>query len=94
MEEILAAVAVLDRLGGQEQCEIEILLAAHDVLRVAGRDDEALEMIRRAWQTLRPRARRITDEAVRERFMQRVPHNKRVEELWRASRRSESVEAD
>jgi len=86
VDEILAAVKVLDRLGGQEQCEIEILLAAHDILRVAERDEEALEMLRRVWNTLRPRARRISSDEVRESFMQRVPHNRRVEELWRASR--------
>ena len=85
VEQILAAVELLDKLGGQEQCEIEILLAAHDVLRVAGRREEALAMLSRAWQTLQQRAERITDEAVRESFMRRVPHNLRVAELRQAA---------
>jgi eukaryotic-like serine/threonine-protein kinase len=92
VKQILAAVELLDRLGGQEQCEIEILLTAHDVLRVAGRREEALAMLDRAWRTLQQRAERITDEAVRESFTRRVPHNLRVAELWQAAAADGEVE--
>ena len=75
------AVKVLERLGTHETYEIEILLTAHDALMAVDREDEATQMLRRAQHMLQKRADRISDEEVRNSFMQKVPHNRRAREL-------------
>jgi len=80
VEHAQAAKQLLDGLGTHELYEIQILLAIHDALEAAGRGDEAREMLQRAGHVLRARARRIGDEALRERFLA-LPHNARVRSL-------------
>jgi len=78
-----AAVAVMDRLGGQEDDEIAILLAARDALRASGEEDGARDMLRRARATCEARAARIGDPEVRESYLSEVPQNRRALRLWR-----------
>jgi tetratricopeptide (TPR) repeat protein len=76
-----SAVQLVDRLGAQEQCEIEILLAAREVLSAAGHAEQAAEMLEQAQQRLESRAQRIDDAEIRQAFLERVPHHVRVREL-------------
>jgi hypothetical protein len=73
-----ASLALLDALGTQEQFEIEILLAVHDSLSLAGDAEGASQVRRRARDRLNVRADRITEPAIRESFLSAVPHNRRV----------------
>jgi hypothetical protein len=76
-------VALLEQLGPQEPYQIEILLTAHEVLAAAARQEEARELLSRAWEGLESRARRISDAEVRRSFLEDVPHNARVAKLWK-----------
>ncbi|MCZ7683414.1 MAG: hypothetical protein M5U28_33365 [Sandaracinaceae bacterium] len=74
-----ASIDLLDALGTQEQFEIEILLAAHDSLSLAGDEEDAAHLLRRASARLRARAERIADPAVRASFLEAVPHHRRLQ---------------
>ncbi len=79
-----AAVAFLDRFGTHEQHEVEILLAAHDAWRLAGRGDEAERALSQAQALLEARAGRISDPGAERSFRREVPHNRRVLKLCAA----------
>jgi tetratricopeptide (TPR) repeat protein len=72
------AVEIVQRLGDLEQCEIEVLLAAYDVLRIAGHDAEARETLARTRRRLELRCDKISDPEVRRSFRQNVPFHVRV----------------
>lgn len=82
VEQIQAAVRLLDQLGVQEEEEMDILLAAHLAHAAAGQPDEAGQMLVRAHQRLQTKAARISDEAVKASFLRDVPANREVATRW------------
>jgi tetratricopeptide (TPR) repeat protein len=79
-----AREAMLAALGGIEEGESAVLLVHAEALAAAGNTAAAMAAIAAARARLEARARRITDPARRESFLDRVPDNARTMELARA----------
>ena len=86
VERALSATALVEQLGGQEQCETEILLVAHEALAAAGRDEEARAVLEQAREGIERKAASISDEGVRRAFLEQVPHHVRVRRLFKGER--------
>jgi tetratricopeptide (TPR) repeat protein len=74
-------LARLGRLGGSCWNDIKLSVAATEVFLQAGLREEAQETTRAAGRLLRERMARFPEEAMRERYLTRVPHNARAFEL-------------
>jgi serine/threonine protein kinase/tetratricopeptide (TPR) repeat protein len=77
-------LARLAQLGGTCWYDIRMYLAAAEAHAQAGLHEEAQQSLKMAGQLLRQRAARIPDEAVRTRYLTRVPYNARVLERLRS----------
>ncbi|HEX2574083.1 MAG TPA: protein kinase [Polyangia bacterium] len=77
-------LARLEQLGGTCWHDIRMHLAAVQAYTQAELHEEARRVLGTAGQLLQQRAERIPDEAVRARYLTRVPYNARVLELLRS----------
>jgi tetratricopeptide (TPR) repeat protein len=76
-----AAIELLGRLQRIDEGEAYIRLAYAETLHATGDLEGARQAINDAWSRLLERAEKITDAAVRERFLSRVPENARTAQL-------------
>jgi tetratricopeptide (TPR) repeat protein len=81
LEHARAAEKLLDLLGTHELHEVEILLCIRNAYLATGHEAEAQDILKRAYRTLRFKARRIGDEEIREGYLA-LPHNAQVKALW------------
>jgi tetratricopeptide (TPR) repeat protein len=84
-EEALAAAseatALVEQLGGLEELEAVVPVALAEALAATGQRERARVVARKARSRLLERAERLTDPAMRARFMEVVPHHARCLEL-------------
>ncbi|UQA59455.1 serine/threonine-protein kinase [Polyangium aurulentum] len=79
-----AAMAALAGLGGMEEGEARLRLVYAEALHASGNATSARSAIKSARTRLLARAEKMTDEALRTSFLERVPENARTMELFRA----------
>jgi tetratricopeptide (TPR) repeat protein len=79
---IESALAITSEIGELEEGETEILLIFAEVLRAAGRRDDACDAISDANDKLLERADKLREPSQRELFLTRVPDNARTIELF------------
>ncbi len=78
------AITALEATPGGEFIQ-ESYLHRWEILRLAGREAEAVEALEKAWRSVQAQATTLPDEAWRRAFLTRVPSNRRIVEAWEAS---------